>query len=130
MDQTIEQVANHLVNMLNQQMSEYEDAETAIATYKTANWVISQLDDVKRSAVTLAQQDMLLHGKANLKTSAGSSGWTQPKARQLNERAWREALAQNPDLLRLQREYDQAQARLQQAQEQYMETPEPSFFIR
>lgn len=130
MDQTVEQVAEHLVNILNQHLSANEDADTAISTYKKANWVISQLDEVKRNATNLASQDMLLHGKRSLKTAAGSAGWTEPKARQLNESAWVEAMARDPELLRLQREYDQAQARLQLAQQSYMELPEPSFFIR
>ncbi len=130
MEQTPEQVVEHLVNLLNSRLSTSEDAETAIWTYKTANWIISEMEEVKHNAINLAEQDLHLQGKQSLKTSAGSAGWTEPKARQLDEAAWSEALARDSELLRLQREYDQAQARLEQAQEKYMRLPEPNFFIR
>lgn len=130
MDQASEQFATQLINQLNNYLAHAEDAESAIAVYKTANWVISQLEAVKESALNLAEQDLEEKGLEDIRTIAGSAGWTEPKAPQLNEVAWSQALAADPELRQIQREYDRTEAVLRQAQQPYMELPKPRFFIR
>ncbi len=130
MEQTPEQTGNELIAQLRGQLSQHEDAGMAIAVYKTANWIISQLEEVKNSALLLAEQDMQANGQESLKTAAGSAGWTENKARVLNEPAWREAMLRDENLLQLQRTYDMTAAALEQAQEPYTELPPPRFFIR
>ncbi len=130
MDQKTEQTVEDLINHLSGQLSAKEDVAAAIDVYKTANWIISRLDDVKQHALNLAENDLRLNNQTYLKSASGSAGWTEPKARILNEKAWEEAVRQNPQLHNLQREYEVAQALIQKAQEPYMETPEGSFFIR
>ena len=130
MDETVEQVARQLINMLRSELSRHEDAETAIDVYKTANWIINELDEVKQTCSNLAEQDMEERGLSHLRTRVGTAGWTEPQARQLDEQAWRRAMAESPDLMAVQRDFDLAEARLRQAREPYMELPEPRFFIR
>ncbi|MDQ4076779.1 MAG: hypothetical protein M3220_11115 [Chloroflexota bacterium] len=126
----LEETTRELIAQLTEQLAQNEDAESAIDVYKRANWIISQLDEVKDSALELAQQDMEARGLEHLKTPAGSAGWTEPRARQLNEQAWMAALAQEPRFMRLQREFDAAEAALRQAQEPYQALTESRFFIR
>ncbi len=128
--QTPEQIARQLIAQLNRELSQHEDAETAIAAYKTANWIINQLEEVKKTAIDLAEHDMQERGLEALRTPAGSAGWTKPEARQLNQQAWQDAIARNPELARLQWEYDRAYELLERAREPYMELPAPWFFIR
>lgn len=130
MDQATEQTARLLINQLKEQLARHEDAETAIDAYKSANWVISQLEEVKNICMNLAEQDIQQRDLDHLKAPAGSAGWTEPKTRILDETAWLDATSQDPELRRIQREYDQAEARLQQAQEPYLQLPEQRFFIR
>lgn len=130
MEQNIQQTARQLINQLKEQLSRHEDAETAIDVYNSANWVISQLDEVKSICLDLAEQDMEQRGLDYLKTPEGSAGWTEPRTRVLDEKSWLAALTEDPELRRIQREYDQAEARLEQAQEPYKKLPEPRFFIR
>lgn len=126
----IDQIVAQLIAQLRAQLAEAEDAETAIAIYKKANWAESLLEEVKHAAIVLAQQDMEQRGIDALKTAVGSAGWTKPEVRQLHEQKWRAALALDPKLLQLQRTFDLAQGALHQAQDAYMELPEPRFFIR
>jgi len=130
MEQSAEQITTRLVSRLRQQMAQQEDAASAISTYKTANWAMGQLDEVKREALQLAERDMQEENRESLKTSLGSAGWTEPKAKQLDEEAWREALANNPRLMQIQREFDLAQAALEQAQQPFMKLAQSRFFIR
>lgn len=127
---TIDQVVAQLIAQLRAQMAEEEDAEMAIAVYKKANWAASLLEEVKHTALVLAQQDLEQRGIDALKTAVGSAGWTKPEARQLQEQQWRAALAGDPKLLQLQRAFDLAQGALYQAQDAYMALAEPRFFIR
>lgn len=130
MEGTVEATVEGLVNQLAGQMARGEDAESAIAAYKSANWVISRMEEIKSAALELAQQDMEARGRASLKTMAGSAGWTEPRARQLNDAAWQEALGRDARLMQMQRDYERARAALEQAQEAYMDLPEARFFIR
>ncbi len=130
LDKTAEDLANQLTARLREMLSRNEDAESSIAIYKMANWVIGQLEDVKQAAIDLAEEDMRQRKEDSLKTPAGSAGWTEPRARVLDEENWLKALAKDSRLMRIQREYDQAQAALQQAQEPYLETTDSRFFIR
>lgn len=125
-----EVVASELVTLLQQQLTEYEEAETAIAIYKLCNWVIGQLDLIKQEALTLTEQELTARGMPALKTPIGSAGWTQPEVKQLDEAAWLAALAQDPELRGRQRAFDLAQAALQQAQTPYLKLPASRFFIR
>ena len=124
-----EEPEKQLIAHLTEQLTQQEDAETAIAVYKTANWIISQLEEVKDSALALAEQEMRQQGLEALKTLFGSAGWTRPQARRLNEAAWQAVLAREPELMKIQHEFDLAQAVLQRAQASYLELPEPRFFI-
>jgi ribosomal protein L11 methylase PrmA len=130
MEQTADQIARQLISQLTGKLAQHENAESAIDVYKTANWIISELDEVKETALDLAQRDMQQRGLDALRTPAGSAGWTEPKAKQLNEQAWTEALAKDPHLIKFQRDFDVAKATLEQAQEPFMELPEARFFIR
>lgn len=130
MEQAAEQMARQLLAQLNAELKQNEDAETAIDVYKTVNWIVSELDGVKERALDLAQQDMQQRGLDALKTPAGSAGWTEPRVKQLNEQAWIEALAKDPRLMKIQRDFDLARAALEQAQEPFTELPEARFFIR
>jgi hypothetical protein len=126
----LEDTARQLINQLTEILARNEDAESAIAVYKTANWVISELESTKETGLNLAEQDMQERELSHLRTPAGSAGWTEPRARQLNEQVWLEAMARDTRLMRIQRDYDAARAALEQVQEPYMDTPEPRFFIR
>lgn len=127
---TTDQVVAQLIAQLRAQLAEEEDAEMAIAVYKKANWAESLLEEVKHTALILAQQDMEQRGIDALKTAVGSAGWTKPEARQLQEQQWLAALTGDAKLLQLQRAFDLAQGALHQAQDAYMALPEPRFFIR
>ena len=85
MEPISEQTGKQLIAQLTEQLTQYEEAETAISVYKTANWIISQLEEVKHSALTLAEQEMRQKGLEVLKTLLGSAGWTKPQAKHLNE---------------------------------------------
>jgi len=126
----LEDTARQLINQLTEILARNEDAESAIAVYKTANWIISELESTKETGLNLAEQDMQERELSHLRTPAGSAGWTDPRARQLNEQVWLEAMARDTRLMRIQRDYDAARAALEQVQEPYMDTPEPRFFIR
>ena len=130
MERTIEQTARLLVDQLKEQLSRHEDAETAVDVYKSTNWIISELEGVKSMCVNLAEQDMQQRELEHLRTPAGSAGWTEPKIRILDEAAWLNAVSRDPELRAIQREYDQAEARLGQAQDPYLQLPEERFFIR
>jgi hypothetical protein len=125
-----ESVTSQVAVELNRKLAEAEDAETAIAVYKMANWIISQLEEVKKAAISLAEEDMQQQQINNLKTPVGSAGWTQPRIRQLDEGAWQDALVRSPHLMAIQRDFDVAQAALREAQEPYLKLPESRFFIR
>lgn len=125
-----EQTATQLIAQLSTQLQHNEDAETAIGVYKTINWIIGQLEDVKESAVDLAERDMKRRELDTLSTPSGSAGWTEPRTQQLDEGAWERATSENPRLREIQRAYEAAKARLEGAQEPYMELPEPRFYIR
>lgn len=130
MDYNPERLGEQLIDQLRSRMNEQEDAQSAVAAYKMANYIISQLEEVKRLALDQAEHDLKVSRRDSIKTSAGSAGWTQPKARFLNDSAWREAVSRDPRLSEIQRNYEVAQAVLQNAQEPFMELPEPVFFIR
>lgn len=130
MEPTPEAIANDVITLLQQGLAQQEDAEAAIAVYKLCNWLIGELDRVKRDALALAEQDLAAKGQAALRTPAGSAGWTEPEIKQLDETAWLHALAQNPALMERQRVFDLAQAALQQAQMPYLKLPPSRFFIR
>ena len=125
-----EQTATRLVAQLTGQLRQNEDAETAIDVYKTANWIIGQLEGVKDAALDLAEKDVAQRGLDKLSTPTGSAGWTEPKARELDEEAWARALTRNPRLREIEAEYEAARTALERAQESFKELPEPRFYIR
>ncbi|MEA3407641.1 MAG: hypothetical protein U9R48_06130 [Chloroflexota bacterium] len=125
-----EQTATQLIAQLNTVLQQNEDAETAIDVYKTINWIIGQLEDVKQSALDLAERDMKCRELDTLSTPSGSAGWTEPQTQQLNEEAWERAVSENPRLREIQRTYEAARARLEGAREPYMELPESRFYVR
>jgi hypothetical protein len=125
-----EQMATRLVAELTGRLRQHEDAETAIDVYRTANWIIGQLEEIKDAALDLAEKDMEQRGLDKLSTPTGSAGWTEPKAKQLDEEAWTRALAKNPRLRQIEREYETARTALEQAQEPFEELPESRFYIR
>ncbi len=125
-----EQLAAQLVAGLTRYLSRYEDVESAIAVYKTACSVIHQVEEVKKAAYSLAEQDLRLQQEQLHKTEAGVAGWTHPKTPPLNRVAWEVALERDDHLKEIQRQYEQAEELLKQAQQPYMELPEPNFYIR
>jgi hypothetical protein len=125
-----EQTATQLIAQLSAELRQNEDAETAIDVYKTINWIIGQLEDVKVFALDLAEGDMRQRELETLNTPSGSAGWTEPKTQQLDEEAWERAMSENPRLREIQHAYEAAKARLEGAQEPYMELPESRFYIR
>lgn len=130
MDRSPEQTATRLVADLTGQLRQNEDAETAIDVYKTANWIIGQLEDVKDAALDLAEKDVEQRGLDKLSTPTGSAGWTEPRVRQLNEEAWARALTKNPQFREIEREYEAAKTALERAQEPFKELPGSRFYIR
>jgi hypothetical protein len=48
----------------------------------------------------------------------------------LDEDAWTRALARNPQLRGIEREYERARTALERAQEPFKELPAPRFYIR
>lgn len=122
--------SHQLVVDLNTRLADAEDAETAIAIHEMATWLISQLEDVRQSASELAEKDMKRREVESLKTPVGSAGWTRSVEEQLDENAWRAALAQNATLADLQRRFEAVRVALRQAQKPYMESPSPEFRIR
>ncbi len=125
-----EQTTTQLIAQLSTELRQNEDAETAIDVYKTINWIIGQLEDVKESALDLAERGMKRRELDTLSTPSGSAGWTEPRKQQLDEEAWERATSENPRLREIQRAYEAAKAQLEGAQEPYMELPEPRFYIR
>jgi len=125
-----EQTATRLIAQLAGKLQQYEDVETAIDVYKTANWIIRRLQEVKEIALDLAESDMDHRRLDKIDTPIGSAGWTEPKAKQLDEEAWANAMAQNPRLMEIQGEFEAARARLEEAREPFTEPPEPRFYIR
>lgn len=115
---------------LAQKLTQYEDVDTAIAVYKEANFIIGQLEDVKKAALSLAENELGLSGEVKRETIAGSCGWTAPKTKQLNKGKWQAAIAESGDLNSIQINFNVAEKLLKKAQEEYMELPEGKFFIR
>jgi hypothetical protein len=130
MEQSLDTQAQRLIEQLQVKLARGEDVEAAIDVYKTVNWIIDRLQDVKTDALDLAEQDMRQRDLRSLKTRAGSAGWTEPKAKQLDEGAWEKALKHDPYLRQVQERYARAQAALEEAREPFMQLPEPRFFIR
>jgi hypothetical protein len=122
--------AKHLITQLTDDLLRYEDTETAIDVYKTVNWIIRRLEEVKDEALDLAADDMAQRGLDKLDTPTGSAGWTEPQARQLDEDAWTQAMAHDPRLLRIQSEFEGARIMLERAQEPFKQLPESRFYIR
>jgi hypothetical protein len=122
--------ATRLIAQLTGDLRGYEDVETAIDVYKTVNWIIRRLEEVKDAALNLAEEDMRQRNLEKLDTPTGSAGWTEPQARQLSMDAWTEAMARDSRLLRIQTEFEGARMMLERAQESYKELPEPRFYIR
>jgi hypothetical protein len=129
-DKSPEQTATRLVAKLTGRLRQHEDAETAIDVYRTANWIIGQLEKVKDAALDLAEKDMEQRDLDKLSTPTGSAGWTEPQAKQLDEEAWTRALAKNPRLRQIEREYETAREALERAQEPFEELPASRFYIR
>jgi hypothetical protein len=125
-----QQRATRLVTDLKGELLRNEDAETAVEVYKTANWVISRMEEVKQAALDLARDDMEQRDIEKLDTPIGSAGWTEPKAPQLDETAWARAMAQNRRLREIQRAFEEAEDELERAQEPYKDLPESRFYIR
>jgi len=130
LEKSPEQTATRLVAELTGRLRQNEDAETAVDVYRTANWIMGQLEEVKDAALDLAEKDMEQRGLDRLSTPTGSAGWTEPKAKQLDEEAWTRALAENPQLRQIKREYEAASEALERAQEPFKELPESRFYIR
>lgn len=130
MEQSTNRDAQQLIDRLEAELARGEDVETAVDVYKTVNWIIDRLQEVKSEALDLAEQDMRQRDLKSLKTRVGSAGWTEPKAKQLDEVAWAKALERDPYLRQVQERYARAQAVLDEAQEPFMQLPEPRFFIR
>ncbi len=129
-DSSPEQTATRLVAELTGRLRQNEDAETAIDVYKTSNWIIGQLEDVKDAALDLAEKDMEQRGRDSLSTPTGSAGWTESQTRRLDEDAWAQAVGRNPRLREIQREFEASRAALERAQEPFKELPESRFYIR
>lgn len=79
MDQISDETAKRVIDELREQLAKGEDAETAIAVYKLATWLIGQLEEIKASALDLAERDMQKRDVEALKTPIGSAGWTEPR---------------------------------------------------
>ncbi len=129
-ERTSEAVTSQIVEELSRRLEEAEDAETAIAVYKMADRIIALLQQIQASALDLAKKDMRRRDLQALKTPVGSAGWAEPRSKQLNERAWNRALASNPNLREIKRDFEVAQATLRQVQVSYQEASEDEFFIR
>ena len=125
-----EVAATRLIALLTSDLRRYENTETAIDVYKTANWIIRRLEEVKSAALDLASEDLAQRGLDKLDTPTGSAGWTEPQTRQLDEDAWTQAMAHDPSLLRIQSEFEGARIMLERAQEPFKQLPEPRFYIR
>ena len=125
-----EQTTTRLVGELKRILRHSEDAETAIDVYKTADWIIGLLEEVKEEALSLAQADVEERGLEDLEAPAGSAGWREPNRPRLNEEAWVEAMGKDPGLRKIQQDYEAARSALERAQRPYGELPEPRFTIR
>lgn len=115
---------------LAQKLTQYEDADTAIAVYKEANFIIAQFEDVKKAALNLAENELRSTGETVRKTTIGSCGWTVPKTAQLDKVAWQAAVAENSDLAVVQSEFDRVDAALKKWQQPFMKLPEGRFYIK
>jgi hypothetical protein len=87
MEQEPETTARALIGQYSERLARDEDAETAIAVYKMANWYVNQMEGIKHTAQSLAEQDLAQRGLDSLHTPIGSAGWTEPRARQLDEQS-------------------------------------------
>jgi hypothetical protein len=124
MEKTSELGLKRTVLELERKLEEAGDAETAIAVYKSADWIIDQLEVVKERARALAEEDLKERGEASVSTPVGSAAWTEPDEALLDEEAWQEALARDASLQRLVRDFEDAQAALEQARAGYRRAPE------
>lgn len=127
---TPELLAAKFVGSLGAKLAEYEDAETAIAVYRQANVTINELKRIKELCLDLAQSELRANGETHRATVLGSAGWSQPKTPRLDKGAWEHAAALEPDLAKIQADFDRAKKLLEVAQEPFMVLPEPAFFIR
>lgn len=115
-----------LTNILTQ----YEDAESAIAVYKEANLAIAEYEKIKQAALELAQHSLEETGETGLKTLVGSCGWTMPKTPQLDKEAWRQATLSDAELWNVDNEFAMAESRLKGYQQSFMVLPPKRFYIR
>lgn len=115
---------------LTQILTQYEDAESAIAVYKEANLAIAQYQAVKDAALSLAENALRESGETNLKSIAGSCGWTTPKTAKLDQDAWNTAVLLDPSLSEILHHYQVAEEQLRDAEKPYMKLPPKRFFIR
>ena len=112
-----------------QKLISYGDVESAIAIYKEIAGILEAYENVRKAARVLIEKQMQATGELAITTGAGKASYTQPKTGKLNDKAWKAALARNPDLLRAQANYDAAKSILDNLQEAYKELPAPSLRI-
>jgi hypothetical protein len=74
--------ARSLVAELERQLKAGDNAETAIAVYKTVEWFVAELRNVQEMALDLAEQDLRKRDLESLETPLGSAGWLEPEAEQ------------------------------------------------
>jgi hypothetical protein len=129
MEKTSELGLKRTVLELEQKLDEAVDAETAIAVYKSADWVIDQLEVVKERAQALAEEDLRERGEDSLSTPIGSAAWTEPDESPVDENAWQEALARDASLQRLVRDFEDAQGALEQARVGYRRAPQRRLIV-
>lgn len=123
------EIVNASPDFFLQKLMSYGDAESAIAIYKEIASILEAYEDVRKAARALIEKQMQATGELSITTDAGKAAYTQPKTGKLNEKAWKQALFNNPDLLHAQANYDAAKSILDSLQDAYKELPAPSLRI-
>ena len=129
MEQTSELGLKRTVLELERKLDEAGDAETAVAVYKSADWIIDQLEVVKERARALAEEDLKDRREDSVSTPVGSAVWAEPDEAPVDEEAWQEALARDASLQRLVRDFEEAQAALEKARAGYRRAPEQRLVV-
>jgi uncharacterized LabA/DUF88 family protein len=121
--------AREPIYSLRQKLAEAQDAETAVAIYKEAKEIHRQLEEILASARALAEEDLQARELESLETPVGHAHWRQPEEPVLDQVAWAEAVAEDPELRNMQRDVELAHEELREAQTPFMRPAEPVFEI-
>ena len=116
-----------------EKLTQYNDIETATAIWAEANAMAKEYAAIKNMCSGMVKNHLIETGEAKGKTATCAYGWTNPKPkRQLNEKAWENAVLDNPDIREIVQLYQHQEMRLNRAKEPFYEEvqPNPRVYIK